>query len=81
MPTQLIDPVLEGLARALDVQQRRQGLADPGTPGVRGQDVDFAAALARAFDRTAPAESADLALARIFDMRIALMRLAIDGGK
>jgi flagellar basal-body rod protein FlgB len=119
MPTPLIDPVFDGLARALDVHHRRHdvlatNLANVETPGFRAQEVDFRSALARAFERTAepaapgalvedtsaPARAdgntVDLdlqmakladnagrytALTRLLGKRIALVRLAIDGGR
>nr|AYC80776.1 flagellar basal-body rod protein FlgB [uncultured bacterium] len=57
MPTPLIDPIFDGLARALDVHNRRHdvlatNLANVETPGFRAQEVDFRSALARAFERT-----------------------------
>ena len=119
MPTPLIDPVFDGLARALDVHHRRHevlatNLANVETPGFRAQELDFRGALSRAFDRTeeaarpaslmedtsAPARAdgntVDLdlqmaklaenagrytALTRMLGRRIALVRLAIDGGR
>ena len=121
MPSPISDPVLEGLARALDVHQRRHevlatNLANVETPRFRAQEVDFRSALTRAFEQSAQGEPATpttvvedataparadgntvdldlqmaklsdnagrfLALARIAGKKIALMRLAIDGGR
>jgi flagellar basal-body rod protein FlgB len=119
MPTPLIDPVFDGLARALDVHDRRHAvlatnLANVETPGFRAQELDFRGALERAFERSedasppaalvedtsvparADGNTVDLdlqmaklaenagrytALTRILGKRIALLRVAIDGGR
>lgn len=54
MPTALIDPTLEGVARALDVHVRRhrilaENVANLETPGFRARDTDFRQALVAAF--------------------------------
>jgi flagellar basal-body rod protein FlgB len=65
MPSPLIDPIFDGLARALDVHHRRHdvlatNLANVETPGFRAQEVDFRSALARAFERTEQPRPAEL---------------------
>ena len=54
MPTNLIDPTLEGVARALTVHARRhavlaENVANLETPGFRARDTDFRMALKEAF--------------------------------
>jgi flagellar basal-body rod protein FlgB len=62
MPVGIFDSISEGLARALTVHYRRHevlaaNVANVETPGYRAQDLDFADALAAAFESTAAEES------------------------
>ncbi len=55
MPSDLSDPIINGLARAMAVHQRRHevlaaNIANVDTPGFRARETDFRAALEQAFD-------------------------------
>ncbi len=63
MPIDLIDPTLEGVARALSVHVRRhrvlaENVANLETPGFRARDTDFRRALAAAFASARAGEAA-----------------------
>jgi flagellar basal body rod protein FlgB len=84
MPTPLIDPIFDGLARALDVHNRRHDvlatnlIEDASAPArADGNTVDLDLQMAKL------AENAGryTALTRILGKRIGLVRLAIDGGR
>ncbi len=63
MPSTLIDPTLEGVARALTVHARRHGVlaenvANLETPGFHARDTDFRRALEAAFSTARAGEAA-----------------------
>jgi flagellar basal-body rod protein FlgB len=60
----IFGPVIQGLGQALDLYQARhrvlaENVANAETPGYRARDLDFGAALARAFESNAERGAAD----------------------
>ncbi len=60
----IFGPVIEGLGQALDLYQARhrvlaENVANAETPGYRARDLDFGAALARAFEPGADADGGE----------------------
>jgi flagellar basal-body rod protein FlgB len=70
----IFGPVIQGLGAALDVYQARhrvlaENVANAETPGFRARDLDFGAALTRAFERDGAGEARAGAVEPVVDTR------------